>query len=402
MRILYYLLFFFCFFPFLNILRLDIDSQPNALILSVFIILVNYKIIINRLPVKLMYIIIVLLLATLLLIFSNFSFEVISSYLSYVSLVVVPLAVYIALIRTNGLSFNFFKKIILIWFLVAIIQKLIYPEFLSFLQFRSTGSGLTGRGVTSLAPEPTYYGSVITLFIVIYFFNNFNNRESKKWIYLLFFQIIILSISSTVLAVFGISGILFLFRKSLNFKLNFKKIVYGFGLFFLFLIAFPLLNDLFIETRFFKIVTILYETPELVLIDESINERLNHAIFPIINFYDNFLLPMGYNHFQDYIILKSTNPSYAVFFENLNLDHYKKIMSGYGAVFFELGIIGLFVPYYVFSISKKMLNQQHLLFLFIVLNLLLFTAISFNNSLILFVFGNIMYLSNYKEILKKD
>lgn len=402
MRILYYLLFIFCFFPFLNILRLDIDSQPNALILSIFIILVNYKIIINRLPVKLMYIIVVLLLATLLLIFSNFSFEVISSYLSYVSLVVVPLAVYIALIRTNGLSFNFFKKIILIWFLVAIIQKLIYPEFLSFLQFRSAGSGLMGRGVTSLAPEPTYYGSVITLFIVIYFFNNYNNRESKKWIYLLFFQIIILSISSTVLAVFGISGILFLFRKSLNFKLNFKKIVYGFVLFILFLIAFPLLNDLFIETRFFKIVTILYETPELVLIDESINERLNHAIFPIINFYDNFLLPMGYNQFQDYIILKSTNPSYAVFFENLNLDHYKKIMSGYGAVFFELGIIGLFVPYYVFSISKKMLNKQHLLFLFIVLNMLLFTAISFNNSLILFVFGNIMYLSNYNETFKTN
>jgi hypothetical protein len=133
---------------------------------------------------------------------------------------------------------------------------------------------------------------------------------------------------------------------------------------------------------------------------ESINERVNHAIFPLISIYDHYGLPMGFNRFQDYIISKMKNNSFSIFFVNIELDHYKKIMSAYGAVFFELGILGFTIPYYLYSIFRTVLKNKVYLFSFILLNLLLFTSISLNNSLILFVFGNVLYLKkqNFKTI----
>ena len=75
-------------------------------------------------------------------------------------------------------------------------------------------------------------------------------------------------------------------------------------------------------------------------------------------------------------------------------------MSGYGAVFFELGILGLLIPYYLFSIFRKVINNNIFLFSFILLNLLIFTSISLNNSLILFAFGNVLYLKQDNFNLK--
>jgi hypothetical protein len=54
----------------------------------------------------------------------------------------------------------------------------------------------------------------------------------------------------------------------------------------------------------YKIIEIAFSNPELILLDESINERLNHALFPIINLYDNNLLPRGFGNFNKYIVEK--------------------------------------------------------------------------------------------------
>lgn len=399
--ILYNILLIFCFFPFLNILNLPIDSQPNALIISFFILIINYKIIINSLPVKILYLILIFFIATFLVLISEFKFETFASYVSYLSLCFVPLAVYISLKRLNGFSFKFFSKIILIWGFVAVVQKIYNPEFLTFLQYRSSGSGLMGRGVNSLAPEPTYYGTIIALFIIIFFINNFNEKRSFFWIILLIVQLVILSLSSTIIAVFLISSFLYFTLEIFKFNFKIKILVYILFTLVITTILFYVNFDVIADTRIYKILEIALANPELILLDESINERLNHALFPIINLYDNNLLPMGFGNFNKYIVNKISSPAFSIFFENINLEHYNKIMSGYGAAFFELGIFGLLIPFFLYSLSKNMLKHKKYVYLFILLNMLLFTSISLNNGLILFVFGNIMYISIEKNKLTK-
>jgi len=392
-NLLYHLMILFCFFPFLNILRLPIDSQPNALILSFLIIIINYKTLIYHLPTKLLFLIILFLVANIVLLFSNFTFITFTSYISYLSLCFIPLAVYISLKKINGLSFNFFKKIILIWGLVGFIQRIYEPEFLIFLQYRSNGSGLMGRGVNSLAPEPTYYGTVIALFIVIYVINNFLEKENKLWFILLLIQLFILSISSTIIAVFLISTIIY-FLITL-FKINFKnKLFYiVFFLSTIFIIFLKINSDLISNTRLYKIIIIVISRPELIMLDQSINERFNHVFFPIVSLYENFMIPMGFDNFKNYINTKISLNQYPILFVNIDLSNYNKIMSGYGAAFFELGGFGLLIPIFLFSFFKTFLNKKRIIYIYILLNMLLFTSISLNNALILFVFGNVMYIS---------
>jgi len=108
---------------------------------------------------------------------------------------------------------------------------------------------------------------------------------------------------------------------------------------------------------------------------------------------------MGFDNFKSYIIEKMNFNKYSIFFNNINLSNYDKIMSGYGAAFFELGVFGLFIPIYLYSFFKNLIHKKNVIYIYILLNMLLFTSISFNNSLILFVFGNVMYIS-MERILK--
>jgi hypothetical protein len=398
-NLIYQFLILFCFLPFLNILRLPIDSQPNALILSFLILIINFKTLIHHLPTKILFLILIFLIATFVLFFSNYTFVTFTSYISYLSLCIIPLAVYISLKKLNGLSFQFFKKIIFTWGLVALIQRLYDPEFLNFLQYRSSGSGVMGRGVNSLAPEPTYYGTVIALFIVVYVINNFNEKKNKIWFIFLLIQLFILSISSTIFAVFLITTLIYFFI--ISFRINFKNKSFYISFFFstIFIIFLNINFDLVSNTRIYKLLNIFLSRPELILLDQSINERFNHVFFPIVSLYDNFMIPMGFDNFKNYIISKISLNQYPLLFVNINLANYNKIMSGYGAAFFELGGFGLIIPIYLFSFFKTLHNKKSLIYVFILLNMLLFTSISLNNGLILFVFGNLMYISMTKKNL---
>jgi hypothetical protein len=258
-----------------------------------------------------------------------------------------------------------------------------------------------GRGVNSLAPEPTYYGSVIVLLFILYYLNFKNVINTKFIVTLLFIQLIFLSLSSTVFAVLIFSFLIYLIIKIIKLEISLKPIITFFIFIFIFFVLFEIFNDIIIQTRIYKLVDILITNPEIILLDESINERLNHALFPIISLYDNYGLPMGYGNFQSYIVKKTSNPIYYSFFERIDIEHYRKVMSGYGAVFFELGIFGLIIPYYLYAIFKRLLNNNLYLYFFLTLNILLFTSISLNNPLILFVFGNFLY-SNYLSNANKN
>lgn len=399
-KLIYYLFILSCFFPFLNFFRIPTDSQPNSLLLSLIIISINFKAIRQHFPAKFLLFIFIIFIALTLLFASNLSVNSIISFIGYISLFLIPLATYISLLKIGGLPRKFLFNSLIIWGIVAIIQRFVNPEFMSFILYRSSGAGLMGRGVNSLAPEPTYYGTVLVLFLIIYFLN-FRWTNIKLHIIFIVFQLIFLSLSSTIFAVLLISYFLFVLFQMVKIKLDRSILFIIIGIICIVNILFLMFNDYILETRIYKITEILLTSPEIILMDESINERFNHAFFPLVSLFDNYGLPMGFDNFQQYILSKVVDDKYSIFFDNIQIDHYKKIMSAYGSIFFELGVIGLIIPYFLYSIYKPILSVKIHLFSFFLLNLLLFTSISLNNSLVLFVFGNVLFFKKNKYALSQ-
>ena len=100
-NIKYWLLLAFCFFPYLNILRLPTDTQPNALLVAILILIVNGK---KKIPAYYILFFILFYVAFIMLLLSNFEMNAILSFSNYTSVLVVPLAVYFTLKHFNGLG----------------------------------------------------------------------------------------------------------------------------------------------------------------------------------------------------------------------------------------------------------------------------------------------------------
>jgi hypothetical protein len=322
---------------------------------------------------------------------------------NYVSILVVPLAVYFTLQHLKGLNFRFFKIIVYTWLFVGLVQRFISNTFLNFLLSRSSGIVLenqfNGRGVVGLSPEPTYYGTTILLFVIIYFLN-FYDKKDYKVLFALFFQLLFLSKSSTSLIVLFFC-LLILFTIFL-FKSKIKILLYFIFGFLITSLSIFLMMPLFNSTRIFSILNVFITNPQLIFLDQSISERFNAVFFTIGSLFENIGLPKGFNTYQNYIFEKSLKPEYKIYFLNYNFENYSRILSGYGMAFYELGFFGLLIPILIFISFKNRLKQNNILFAFILFNLILFTAMSLNNAAILFIIGNMIYLSKTDDNISKN
>ena len=89
-----------------------------------------------------------------------------------------------------------------------------------------------------------------------------------------------------------------------------------------------------------------------------------------------------------------------LFIYNFKIGGYSRILSGYGMGFFELGIFGVIIPLAIFVSIRRHLSNIYYLFAYILFNFILFTAMSMNNALILFIIGNLFYISSVKNEVK--
>ncbi len=391
-NIKYFLLLLFCFFPYLNILHLGTDTQPNALVFAVMILVSQWK---TKLPKVSLYYFFVFYVALIMLVLSPLDFRAFLSFTNYISILVVPLGVFLTLKHYNGLPYRYFKAFVLVWGIVAMIQKLVYHEFLTFLLSRSAYSGIKGRGVISLSPEPTYYGTMILLLVVVYFLNYYD-RKDKKLLYFLIFQFFFLAISSTAIAVLVIAFVIYFIFLLIKSK---PKFFLRFLLYATITVAvFFLIKPIFDGTRLSSIIYYVLNNPQMIYVDESIMERFNAAYFPIISLSEEYGLPKGYGNFAKYILEKKESGEYLnLFVYNFKITGYSRILSGYGMGFFELGIFGLIIPLAIFASIRRNLSNIYYLFAFILFNFILFTAMSLNNALILFIIGNLFYISSVKN-----
>ncbi len=402
LKVLIYVFLFFCFFPYFQIINLNTDSQPYALLFSLLLYPSLFE---RKMKIDFVLLLGCFIFSFGILLLRPIDLGAVKSLINYLSLFSISYISYRCLQKNNGLSFKFYKIVVYIWFVVGFVQLFIMPSFMDIFIPRGDNAHLlkTGRGVVGLTPEPTFYG-IVTIFMLFIGFLNFRGEKQLKiTILLLFIQLFVLSRSSMVIFILIISssilGLYHLFSerkyalRNAIILLCILGLITG-GVYFL-------INHLK-GWRISTLLEIAVDNPALfVSSDESVNERFIHFFFPIYGFICNWGFPHGYNEFN--VFMKEAYNSGN--FDQLLIyyrDDYNKIMSGFGAIFFELGIIG-FLPIYVFIKNIRIVTKKNpIVFLFAISYILtLFNAISFNNALIGYLLGNIIYVAeNSSEDLK--
>jgi hypothetical protein len=391
-----YLFCVLCFFPYIAILPLKTDSQPNALLLSFIIfILVLYCHPKIKLPVD-FWIYGMIFICAVLLAIKSFNFNTVRSLINYLSIFIISSVTYI-LLKKYKFSYKLLNISIRIWFIVGFIQTFVYSHFLTFLSSRVSGIASYGRGVVSLAPEPTFYALIAGLLLLLCLINRQNGQLNKLNIVLCLISICIFSKSATVILLLIIAFIFYLivlvFRKGIKYIFILSIAGAIMTIFF-----FTIINSDY-NNRLFNIIRNVAENPQIMfIVDDSVNERFIHLVFPLKGLFDNYMLPNGFNEFNGYMSKIYQSQEYSEYLVSYR-DNYTRIMSGYGSVFFELGLLGIFIFISINMQFLKIVKQRFSnTFSLIFFNLMLFMALPFVTALVPFIIGNIYYLnSNYEK-----
>ncbi len=379
----------FCLFPYLRILPLDLDAQPNAMILSVLIIMAFFN---RRMPKEIGMLLFVLAAAFVVMLFSNFNEMGFRVLANYISLYVVACAGYMTLRYLKGLPYNLFRYCVYVWFAFGVVQFLWDPSFGGGLTLRGEeNSMLNGRGVCSLACEPTYYG-MVCVFMGILNYLNFRGRKYYRQLFVLLVIQLILSKSATVFLFLILSVLVYCLIQGFRSR---KGIIIIIGAFIGLLILDYVLRMYIAssDSRIANVIRTLYEDPErFLLMDYSVNNRFMHAFFPIKAFFDDWGMPHGLARFNDYIIPMSRNLEWNYLLPYDYSEEYR-INSALGGVLYDLGVFAL--P--IILILYKCLRVEHLrgynrtLCGIIIVSMML-NNMPFSQAILPFVIGNLIYL----------
>lgn len=375
-----------------------LDSQPWPILSAVLFLMINVISSIGTFKIPKWIILLAgfitfgIILGSFVAVDSSFIFY--RGIINYFSLVIYFTAFYHYLKR-YGFPLSIFMASNIIWLLVGIVQ-LFSPEFLSsFVANRTT----LNRGVTSLAPEPTF-------FAIYLFFSTWLCLIGAKYkpalglkilLFINVLAILVLAKSSMVVLFLGVVVIFLIIHKM---SLNLKSLSFIFALILVVLIGYFSIINFMPNTRLGSLVKLLVtvDPVELVKLDVSINERFASIVIPIQGFFYNFGLPGGFVSFES--VAPDIIRSYGDYFESANLE--LKIMSWNGAVFYELGFVGIIIWIMLF---KKLLNatklRRHELS---VLFIILFAAIPLAFPLIPMIFAVFYYSDKYalKKIFLKN
>lgn len=382
----------FCFFPYLRLLPLNLDSQPNALLLSFVVILLFKQTRINKDIAWLLFVLIAAIVCMVVSWEDTLGLRILTNYLS---LFFVSYATYLALKYFKGIPYNLFKWVVGIWFIVGIIQYFIWPSFLSFLLLRSDNATMIehGRGVTSLAPEPTFYAMICLLLLIVNQLN-FRYKSCFKSIAALLIIQIFLSRSTTCFFIIAISVFLYGIFKLLKSKYRIRWLC---GVIIVGCIGYYSVFHLMenVDIRLTMALRHLLDDPSTFLsMDYSVNNRFMHAFFPFKGFFDDLGMPHGFGHFDDYLQDIVKNPIYGQLI-SFDVSGERKTATSIGGPLFELGIFAIPI-YYVLIKDLRVLNRrgQNVEFCFFLLIALMLNTMNFNCAILDLVIGNIIYLKN--------
>ena len=394
------LFIFFSFFPYLKIIETGSDLQPLSFLVGIIFIFTK----LNRIRFhRHLHLILFTILFALFFFFvssiKQFDIALLRGLYSYISIFVHFFVAY-DIIKSKPFFLSLTVELATYcWFIVGFVQNYFNSDFLTFLLSRGSGfdGKLSGRGVLSLAVEPTYYGiHCFFLLLFVLLIINATKLYSKNKGYLLLIlcliQIIVLARSSMVIL------FLLIIIGNIIFRYFFKKPIYAFfaifTVFMLIDISISLVNT---NSRMFIIASTLLESPkEILALDRSINERVSDIYYSIKGFL-SYPLGHGLNGWQSYLTSESSSQIFVK-------TEQTRIMSFLGSFLFELGIFSIFLFYFIFRNVGIFLNgiKMESYTWYLVALLILFTSIQQSYPPLWLLFSSAIVLTNENKAIQSN
>lgn len=366
-KVIVFVTLFFIFFPWISFGLNNFDTQPWVLITNFLFIIIYSKKNIKTF----LFIGHSLLIPIFFIAFLDTGNNSIRGFLSY--------CIFFSTLHVLYVIFNRFFNLItlalpvfnVVWLAGGLLQFVFGANILNALVVvRSSFS----RGLTSFAPEPTHYGFLL-LFIswLILIINK--GQLTKLHMLLIFLNItfILFVAKSSMVFFYCLLFALYLILSYLSIKqiLKFASIA---------LVLFSMLY-MFINNnsgnRISNVIVGFFQNPLLIIeVDASINSRLSAVVLSLYGSLQDFFIPHGFN-------------AYIEESERLNRElggvfwygyEKSKIMSGTGALLYELGWFGIVIillSYFIMCGSQGMYKKNILPFLLLWIYLLGAIPISF-------------------------
>lgn len=333
-------------FPYTQIFPLDSYTQPYALIFSIAASIYAFPAILKNAPVldnvAIIGLFFVGIVSFLISCLPHPGEQDIKSLIMYVS----PLFFYSVAFGFARLDISLFRKVVsycaIVWLIVGIVQAFIHPSFASqFVGEWSDASEVvveSGRGVISLAPEPTHYAfHMILLASIIYLLCG------QSWlIFSCLLSTILLARSSSAILVLGVSvGLLF----SLN---PLRLLFYWLSCVLIFVLILIINLGQFDQSdiRVFQLMSVFLSDPMFIIqADHSVNARVGGLVAGMGVVFDNFFIPVGLSN-EDWLLhVPYILRQHPWLFDISSAG----IPSGFVIILYQIGFLGVFFVYLFIS-----------------------------------------------------
>ena len=394
MKPIVYIFVFFCFFPYIDIINIGTDTQPNALVMSALLLFaINNK----RLNLPIILLWVLFLFSLFRAVTSSLSvFETLKNILNYLSAPMICLAAYNVFIKMKfRLSFRLFMFVVLSYFTVGFMQMFVDPEFMTFLLNQGArGVMLGGRGVVSLCPEPAFYGS-ICLFFIVFSLLQYSGRQNLYSIPLLVIQLVFFSQSATSIIILLAGLLVFMVLQLLRFRMSY--VLASVMVLILFTGFRGTLQDSYTDSRASILINEIIENPLLIAqIDVSAGVRITSSISPFLAMKHNAFMPMGMGRYKDFVSDLYKEGHYPKLLSVYIVNEIGRLGGGINMILFHLGFIGLLFPMAIYMCFKKNLRNDKVLLAFVIFIVLLFTQIQLMHSMIGFILASALFLGKEK------
>ncbi len=384
------LIFYFSvLFPYISIIPVQSDTQINAFLVSFFLcvyyLLFEKGIILNVFCFSFL----AAFFAFCITFSGGISFIALRSFFGYASIPTISLATFFVL-NKHGLNTKLIKIAIWLWLIGGILQFIVSPNiFQSFIGGVSQRVGIAGgRGVSSFAVEPTYYGT-ICLFLALISIVSLK-EQAVFYAGLCIFQVVFFAKSSMIILIV-VLGCLVLALMNRKFSLIIIT-------FLVISTAILLILFLWPDSRMSDLIKIALDNPlKIFSLDASANQRLSHVYMSMAGFLENYGIPHGFFSWPEFY---TDNIRKIPFFWYTG-SYPRRIMSGYGSAFFELGLFGLLLLLFINSTLIQIPKRgiRHVVCVFF--NLIMVTAVPLAFPLTWFLIGIIIFESQSIRYIKK-
>lgn len=325
--------YFFALCPFVSPFRTVSDLQPICLIVSsVILLMTSKKVLFSKFFST---VLLMSMIAFLILIIQDLHSTLYGSHgglewgflslmlrkcVNYISVLVIGLAGFNIFLQQGGYSEIMIKRMILVWLYFG-IAEIFYPNIAQIVLPGARGIFGLGRGVTGLAMEPSFYGYMCFFFFILA--TKFKTERVKYCVLSVFQNVFLAQSASGSLYFLILAGSYIFLTASIR-----RKIIY--------LIVFII--TLYVVFSLAERIEMLRSSRMLSLFNSTFNNSASSNVMKNMEEISTKDVSVGARW-------AAITFGFGSFFSDLGIPHgfiYQgRIMSGYGATLYEMGLIGL-------------------------------------------------------------